>query len=154
MDIDFNLGTIITSAITAIIFTGGTNYFLQKTNRKGNEVVAKGNILIEEIHSVNQKRIKTMVYIVAFYNIPETELYELKDDYQKEILAFELKVKQYSILFNKKTNKSLQEFIMYLKEVDDALLKYINNKPLTINVNNEEINRLYENIIKRIQKQI
>ncbi|HDX9708497.1 hypothetical protein OOG41_18175 [Bacillus sp. AS_5] len=154
MVIDFNLGTVITSAITAIIFTGGTNYFLQKTNRKGNEVVAKGNMLIGEIYSVNQKRIETMASFISFTNIPEEKLHKLSNDYQKEILAFELKVKQYSIFFNKKTNKSLQEFINYLKEVDDALLSYINNESLVINVNNQEIDKLYDSIIKRIQKQI
>lgn len=153
--IQIDFGTVITSAITAVFFTGGTNYVLQKKNRKGNEIFTKGYILIDEIYNINNKRIETAAAFVPFYNHPEGYLEKLHTDYFKELSAFELIVKKFSILFDKELNIKLQEYINYLREVEVALRGFMNDDPIIeVNFNQEYIERLIDEISNLIKKHI
>ncbi|BFI99907.1 hypothetical protein [Priestia megaterium] len=146
-----NWESVLTSAITAIVFTGGTSYILQKKTRKGNEITAKGFILIDEIESINQKRHKATVPLLVD-GFSTEQLEKCRIDYLKDLQKFESVVRKYSFLFDKKTNKELQDFISYLRELERELLNLIDDKVVSLNINNQKIDSLCKTIVSRIQK--
>ncbi|OWV38183.1 hypothetical protein CE489_01550 [Bacillus spizizenii] len=148
---------ILTSGIVAIVFTGSTNYVLQKKNRRDSILQEKGYELIDKIHAINAKRFEVSTYMLLFHNIPREKLMELWTDYTKKCREFEIEVGKYSIFFNKKTRLKLAEFLEYLKEVEKALDYNINpaNSPLMYVVNHSKLNNdICDQIINLIKKKI
>ncbi|MFP7273336.1 hypothetical protein SFC17_00110 [Bacillus paralicheniformis] len=148
---------ILTSGIVAIAFTGSTNYFLQKKNRRDSLLHEKGYDLIDKIHAIHKKRIEVSAYVFLFHNVPIEKLIDLKREYTNKCREFEIDVHKYSIFFNKKIRFKLEEFIKYLKGVEDALDYNINpsDSPKMYFINHSNINNdICDQIINLIKKKI
>ena len=152
MSIDWNIvvQSIIVSAIIAVVFSGGTNYFLQKRNRRANILYEKGYELIDKIYSVNSKRIEASFYVTLVHNVPEEKMNQVYSDYMKDCLEFNIEVKKRSVFLNKKINRKLEEFMSYLKEVEIAIENNLKGENYSINFNQKE-EELCNQIIRLIK---
>jgi len=87
--------TIATSAITAVIFTGGTNLLLQKTNRKGNLLTEKGTSIIKDTLDLSELRNSTTFYCSFFVGFSDGELRKAFDKYSKSCEDFKKIIQAY-----------------------------------------------------------
>jgi len=147
------LTTIGTSAVTSIVFAGGTNYYLQKKNRKGNAIEKYGYELIDKIEVINDERNKAIASLVLGSQFQKNDLLSLQNDFNKHFTDFKNFLVKHRHLFNKKTNELLDSYIDYLKTLNTELDSLIDGKDLLVNINNNEKNKLSETIINEIKKQ-
>lgn len=146
--------TIILSAITAILFSGGTNFILQKINRKGNLLTEKGFLIISRVIEIDTARIEVLTKI-SFLKIQDDEkLRDLYSGYAKKYREFDKFIKVHSFLLNKDCMIEMDLFLKYLSEPLNGMVALMENKDAIIGHNNKLRSNLSNEIIKLIQKQM
>lgn len=156
--------TILLSALTAIIFAGGTNYILQKTNRKGNLLAEKGFLIMSKIIEIENERNRTLSKTLNSGNIINLgnttnsgngkSLNEIRISYSKIYFEFKNFIEIHSFLLNKSCNEELQIFLKYVEQPLKSLDNMLNGESATFNVSKEFGKNLSKEIIKLIQKQM
>jgi len=154
----FNPATkaIFISAVTSIVLTGGTNYVLQKTNRKGNLLADKGLLFINKIIEVEEERIEAMKYCTFIIGFSDEQYNEAYNKYHKGFSEFVKFVKVHSFLLSKKTNSQLNNYLEYLDQPLKGIQIMRNNEPTSfiIDVNKSKAEDLSEEIIFQIKRQM
>jgi hypothetical protein len=148
--------TALTSAIVAIFFTGGTNFILQKTNRKGNLISEKGPLIIEQILDINEERTNLLKYCTFFTGFEKEEILIEYKNYSIKCHKFNKTIQTYDFILDKKIKIKLYDYYNYIIEVKDALWNVVDGDidSYSINVNNKKPDILVEEIIRQIKKQI
>lgn len=149
-----NWGSIITSAITAILFTGTVNYVLQKNKRKGDILIEKGFILINEIFEIEDARIKALVYCTVFEGFSKDEYLRAYEEYSTHLNRFTKIIKIHDFLLDERTKQMLNTYIEYLKQPQQAILDRMENKDIIVDVDNYNAKEVSDKIIKLIKKQM
>lgn len=149
-----NWESIITSAITSILFTGTVNYILQKNKRKGDILVDKGFILINEIFEIEEARIEALKYCTFFEGFSRDEYLRAYEEYSQHLNRFTKIIKMHDFLLDKRTKQMLNTYIEYLKQPQQAILDHMENRDFIIDVDNSNVKELSDEIIKLIKKQM
>ncbi|MBD8522359.1 hypothetical protein [Lysinibacillus fusiformis] len=149
--------TLVISAITSFLFSGGTNLLLQKTNRKGNLISDKGFEMIDQILSIEEARIQAMFYCTFITGFTKEQYLEGYKKYSDEINEYEKFMKMYSFILKKSTKVKLDNYNKYLNQPLENIRILMNEEDFDTMItdfkksNGEE---LHNEIISLIKKQM
>ncbi|MEY9973152.1 hypothetical protein ABH966_003536 [Lysinibacillus sp. RC46] len=146
--------TIALSALSGIVFSFIVNFVLQKMNRKGNILSEKGFLIMTKLKEFEKQRIRILSQLGTADLLEKKKIRDIHNQYWEIYSEFSNFIEVYSFLLNKKCKFELEEYMNYAKSPLDALTNLLNDESASMNFNNKQQEKLSEQIINLIQKQM